>query len=490
MTGTVHQDSPARGAGALRYCRIGAVVRRYGVTFLAALLFFAMNTIASQNTAPLFLVDTPFDPPMISRIFLLDPLSGDMALKADLGTEWSPVFGLAAASETVLYATGTDTSGTLCASDGCLLLRIELDPNSTVPLSITEIGAVEASSQVIGKVTGLSFRNTGVLYAIGQETDGLYTLDVTTAQAQLIGTVDVDIHGGDITFSDDDRLFLWTNLGAASGLYELDPDTAQASAFDLQPGLSFAGLAALGHREMLYGATPPADRLHEIDVVTGFTGMEFSLTLDNMPFDHKRGDLDSPFCASDTACDDSEVCTGDACTPGGCAYLDLDLGQISCGVGECARIVPICLGGSSQSCTPGNPSAERCDGVDNDCDGFIDNNIAAAGPAPDLNIEVLAPDDLLVWNEVSAETGYNVIRGDAGTLHQTGGDFAQAVSACLAAGEASTSISGPVQPPPDTIFWYLVEPTSCSGGPGYDTLGQGQSAPRNAAIAAAASSCP
>ena len=52
----------------------------------------------------------------------------------------------------------------------------------------------------------------------------------------------------------------------------------------------------------------------------------------------------------------------------------------SCGVGECRRTGSItCQGGNAvDSCTPGAPTAEVCDGKDNDCDGLID------GADPDM----------------------------------------------------------------------------------------------------------
>jgi hypothetical protein len=52
--------------------------------------------------------------------------------------------------------------------------------------------------------------------------------------------------------------------------------------------------------------------------------------------------------------------------------VDDGLGTISCGVGACARTVAACAGGHANTCTPGAPSAEVCDGVDNNCDGQID----------------------------------------------------------------------------------------------------------------------
>src|SRR5207247_8954393 len=44
------------------------------------------------------------------------------------------------------------------------------------------------------------------------------------------------------------------------------------------------------------------------------------LTLDGASFDHNRGDLDSPFCTGDFACDDGNLCTLDTCAPGGCSH--------------------------------------------------------------------------------------------------------------------------------------------------------------------------
>ncbi|MBL8784399.1 MAG: hypothetical protein JNJ59_05820 [Deltaproteobacteria bacterium] len=57
-------------------------------------------------------------------------------------------------------------------------------------------------------------------------------------------------------------------------------------------------------------------------------------------------------------------------TPGSCT--NISGGTQTCGVGQCARTVDKCSNGAPQACTPGQPSAEVCDGVDNDCDGLTD----------------------------------------------------------------------------------------------------------------------
>lgn len=66
----------------------------------------------------------------------------------------------------------------------------------------------------------------------------------------------------------------------------------------------------------------------------------------------------------------SEACNG---ADDDCNGVVDDLPALRCGLGECARTAPACVGGSTNVCVPGTPSAETCDGRDHNCNGVIDD---------------------------------------------------------------------------------------------------------------------
>lgn len=96
------------------------------------------------------------------------------------------------------------------------------------------------------------------------------------------------------------------------------------------------------------------------------------------------------FATGQTACQDGEV--SDTCTPGSpspetCNGVDDDCngavddgisgGATSCGTGICSATGElVCTGGEFvDTCEPGTPQPESCNGLDDDCDGTVDEGL-------------------------------------------------------------------------------------------------------------------
>ncbi len=66
-----------------------------------------------------------------------------------------------------------------------------------------------------------------------------------------------------------------------------------------------------------------------------------------------------------------EICNGidDDCD----GKIDENVVPLTCGTGACKNTVDSCIDGGVTTCTPLPPSVETCNGVDDDCDGVVDN---------------------------------------------------------------------------------------------------------------------
>ncbi|MBI3447469.1 MAG: hypothetical protein HY049_00910, partial [Acidobacteria bacterium] len=168
--------------------------------------------------------------------------------------------------------------------------------------------------------------------------------------------------------------------------------------------------------------------------------------------------------------------------------VDEDFGAVptSCGIGTCASTgVATCLGGRIfDTCTQGAPGVETCDGLDNDCNGFVDDGIAPPGQI----LTALADGDAITWDAVAGATGYDVVRGSLGTLNQSSGNFGTSTEQCVANDTPVNHATFSGIPALGTGYWFLVRAVSCGGNGTYDT--PDQSGHRDAEVALSAGACP
>lgn len=95
----------------------------------------------------------------------------------------------------------------------------------------------------------------------------------------------------------------------------------------------------------------------------------------------------------------------------------------------------------------------------------------------------------LNWSAIPGATGYDVVRGDAGLLASTAGDFTAATQACLGNDLSGTSLAFGAAPGPGTAWWFLVRGLTSAGPLTYQDLDPSQVGARDAEIAASANTC-
>jgi putative metal-binding protein len=61
--------------------------------------------------------------------------------------------------------------------------------------------------------------------------------------------------------------------------------------------------------------------------------------------------------------------------------VDDDLPATTCGQGACQITTPSCVNGQPQACTPGASQPEQCNGIDDDCNGVVDDGNPGGGLA-------------------------------------------------------------------------------------------------------------
>ena len=83
----------------------------------------------------------------------------------------------------------------------------------------------------------------------------------------------------------------------------------------------------------------------------------------------------------------------------------------------------------ASSCVLG--AVEVCNGIDDDCDTAIDEDIPAPSGVPSLSEYASQGIAVLSWSPVSGATSYDVVVGDLALLHASMGDFGASTTGCL-----------------------------------------------------------
>jgi hypothetical protein len=98
--------------------------------------------------------------------------------------------------------------------------------------------------------------------------------------------------------------------------------------------------------------------------------------------------------------------------------------------------------------------------------------------SPLVSADKAGSDLLLAWAGPAGATGFDVVRGDLGTLRSSGGNFSLATQECVSGHHTTTSLPVSDVPASGDGFWLLIRGVNCGGSGSYD------SAPRDAGILA------
>ncbi len=155
----------------------------------------------------------------------------------------------------------------------------------------------------------------------------------------------------------------------------------------------------------------------------------------------------------------------------------------TCGAGVCQRN-GTCFAGID-SCAAGSGSGETCNGLDDDCSGAVDDGLTPA-PAPVLTFE---SHDVLTWTAPANATAYDVVIGDLAGLVGSDGNFSTSILGCRAHGTLDTGLFDNLVPAAGAANYYLVRALGCTGAASYDDPSPGLIRSRDASILASPLTC-
>lgn len=140
-----------------------------------------------------------------------------------------------------------------------------------------------------GDVVQVAVSPNGKLYMASTEDNNLYSVNISTLSANLVGSTGVNIQGADIVFDAYGNLYLHTNSN--NGLYMINPNTGAASILGITEGV-ITGLAIRdGGTGALLGSDTNSNEIISINKKNGTIINKYSMMANGEPFDHKWGDM-------------------------------------------------------------------------------------------------------------------------------------------------------------------------------------------------------
>ena len=299
-------------------------------------LFFAASMIAAALppraiATPLFVLDT--DEASYTLIHRVNPETGRLTTLGEMPPD-DTMAALAAVNDNLLYAVSYTGN----------LYRITVSP-----FGFTIIGSVGVNTCV-----GLAYGD-GALYGVEGWSGNLVRIDPERATATIIGPIGLAdgsqiVFGGDLVQAANGTWYLWTN--STHALYTLDTTTAVATPVpnQVQGNGWYTGLAFDYDAGTLYGSAVFDDALVATNPQSGAPTRSVPVCIDCPDVhDLAYGDMASARCTD--ADRDGFYGEGGSCGP--------------------------------RDCNDGNAAVrpfatEACNGVDDDCDGVVDDGASAA----------------------------------------------------------------------------------------------------------------
>jgi hypothetical protein len=165
-----------------------------------------------------------------------------------------------------------------------------------------------------------------------------------------------------------------------------------------------------------------------------------------------------------------------ACPNARFVYRDTDgdgYGNPAVSIASCGGSIPAGYLLDGTDCNDSNaaihPGAtESCNGIDDNCDGSIDNGVPVPSGLPTLTETKTGAFVDLSFSAVSNASGYDVVKGNLEILRSSQGDFAISTIGCIGNDVTLPTVQDTLAQAPGSGVWYLVRPVnSCSGNGSY-----------------------